>query len=298
MVRDGTLALRLELVVMDWPNVGAFLKEQRRSLSRDALSLGRYMRPLPRHGKVVTQEELAEAIGVSRVWYAMLESGAALKTSPRLLARLADVLELSEDNRHVLFRLALPELSIGDRAGSALKGLSGSIVSLRGASRRLLSATSESEVLLVVAETIAGIFGDSDIVGAYKRLHPGRWNWPVLIGGGKFESSIAEMNHALYDGMTPEQIDESMLHGVLVDAGQVGTRPELHRFLSQKERIDRTFATYGSGESDFLAAHVKSRGGVEATVFAIYIDGQRDFTELDRAAIGTLADLASLALAG
>jgi transcriptional regulator with XRE-family HTH domain len=281
---------------MDWPSVGAFLKEQRRGIPRDALSLGRYVRPLARHGRAVTQEELAEAIGTSRVWYAMLESGAALKTSPRLLARLAEALELSDANRQVLFKLALPELSMGNRAFAAVKDLSSSIVLLRTAARRLLSATSESEVLLVVAETIADVFDDSDVAGAYKRLQPGRWDWPVVIGGEHLESSIAEMNHTLYGGMTPEQIDESMLHGILVEPGQVGTRPELHKNLSQRQRIDQTFAAYGQGESNFLAALVKSREGVEATVFAIYVDGQRDFTELDRVMLGTLADLASLAL--
>jgi len=295
---DGVRASRLELTAMDWPSIGAFLKEQRRSIPRDARSLGRHVRPLGRHGKVVTQEELAEAIGASRVWYAMLESGAALKTSPRLLARLADVLELSDENRNVLFKLALPELSIGDRSFAALKDLSSSVVLLRTAARRLLSATSESEVLLAVGETIAGVFDDSDVAGAFKRLEPGRWDWPVIIGGEHLESAVAEMNHTLYDGMTPAQIDESMLHGVLAEPGQVGTRPELHRNLSQKQRIDKTFAAFGHGASNFLAAHVKSREGVEATVFAIYIDGQRDFTELDRAVLGTLANLASLALAG
>src|ERR1700735_4548502 len=106
------LASRLELATMVWPSAGAFLKEQRRRIPRDAPSLGPYLRLPVRRGKAVSQEELAEAIGVSRVWYAMLESGAALNTSPRLLARLADALNLSDESRKVLFQLALPELSV------------------------------------------------------------------------------------------------------------------------------------------------------------------------------------------
>jgi hypothetical protein len=51
-----------------------------------------------------------------------------------------------------------------------------------------------------------------------------------------------------------------------------------------------------SPDANFIDAHIKSREGIEATVFAVYVDGKKDFTELDRAVFGTLADLASLAL--
>jgi transcriptional regulator with XRE-family HTH domain len=281
---------------MDWPSAGAFLKEQRRRIPRDAPSLGRYLRLPARRGKVVTQEELAEAIGVSRVWYAMLESGAALNTSPRLLARLASALDLSDENRNVLFNLALPELSVADRAFTMVKDLSGSIVPLRAAARRLWSATSEAEILSAVAETITSVFDDSDFTGAFKRIQPGQWEFPVVIGGEKLLDNIAELHRTMTVGMSPAQVDETMLHGVLTEPGQVGTRHELHRHISQKRRVDRTFASFGFGATNFLDAHVKSREGVEATIFAVYVDGKRDFTELDRAVLGTLADLASLAL--
>jgi transcriptional regulator with XRE-family HTH domain len=282
--------------MMDWPSAGAFLKEQRRRIPRDAPSLGPYLRLPVRRGKAVTQEELAEAIGVSRVWYAMLESGAALNTSPRLLARLADALNLSAERRNVLFKLALPELSVGDRAFGMVQDLSGSIVPLRTAARRLWSATSESEILSAVAEAIADIFDDSDFAGAFKRIEPGQWDYPVVIGGEHLANAVAELNHTLTVGMTPAQIDETMLYGVLTEPGQVGTRNELHRHLSQKHHIDRTFAGMGFGATDFLDAYVKSREGLEATIFAVYVDGKKDFSELDRAVLGTLADLASLAL--
>ena len=290
------LASGLELPAMDWPTAGAFLKEQRRRIPRDARSLGRYLRLPARRGKVVTQEEFAEAIGVSRVWYAMLESGAALNASPRLLARLADALDLPDESRNVLFKLALPELSVADRAFTLVQDLSGSIAPLRTAARRLWSASSESEILLTVTEAITGIFDDSDFAGAQKRMQPGLWDFPVIMGGEHLQDALAELMHTLTAGMTPAQIDETMLHGVLTEPGQVGTRDELHRNLSQKRRIDRTFASVGFGATNFLDAHVKSREGNEATIFAVYADGKKDFTELDRAVLGTLADLASLAL--
>jgi hypothetical protein len=226
----------------------------------------------------------------------MLESGAALNTSPRLLARLAEALDLSDENRNVLFKLAVPELSVAGRAFSMVKDLSGSIVPLRTAARRLWSATSELEILSTVAEAINGIFDDSDFTGAFKRIQPGQWEFPVIIGGEKLLNNIAELHHTLTLDMTPEQIDETMLHGVLTEPGQVGTRHELHRHLSQKRRVDQAFASRGFEATNFLDAHVKSREGIEATIFAVYVDGKKDFTELDRGVLGTLADLASLAL--
>jgi transcriptional regulator with XRE-family HTH domain len=282
--------------MMDWPSAGAFLREHRRRIPRDARSLGRYVRQPARRGKVVTQEELAETIGVSRVWYAMLESGAALNTSVRLLARLADALDLSAEDRKILFKLALPDLSTSADAFNLVKNLTNSVVPLRTAAKSLWSATSESEILLVVAEAIMGIFDDSDLVGAKKRMQPGRWDFPIAIGDDHLQNAVAEVVQTITIGMTPAQIDETMLYGVLTEPGQVGTRHELHRNLSQKRRVYQTFASHGFEATDFINAHVRSREGIEATVFAVYVDGEKDFTEFDRAVLGALADLASLAL--
>lgn len=50
-----------------WPSVGEFLREHRRLIPRDATALGPFLRLPVRLGKAVTQEEIAEALGVSRV---------------------------------------------------------------------------------------------------------------------------------------------------------------------------------------------------------------------------------------
>jgi transcriptional regulator with XRE-family HTH domain len=283
---------------MDWASAGAFLKEQRRRIPRDASFLGRYARLPARHGKFVTQEELAEAIGVSRVWYAMLESGTALKTSSRLLARLAEALGLSDEGRQVLFKLALPKPLGGNRAFTVLKDLSGSVAPLRASARRLWSATSESEILLASIEAIAGIFDDSDFSGAFKRIEPGRWDYPVVIGGEHLRNAIAELDHSLREGLTPAQIDETKGYSVLTQPGQVRTRHELYRHNPHKDRIDQKFAGVGFGAANFIETHVKSRDGIEATAFTAYVNGMKDFTELDREILGALAVVASLALSG
>jgi transcriptional regulator with XRE-family HTH domain len=74
------------------------------------MHLGWYHRTARRIGKSVSQEELAEAVGISRTWYVQLEGGARTRPSTKLLDRLADVLMLDEAGRGTLFRLGIPGL--------------------------------------------------------------------------------------------------------------------------------------------------------------------------------------------
>lgn len=66
----------------------------------------------------MTQEEVAESIGVSRVWYATLESQSGVRTSPALLDRLASALMLTAAERTSLFKIALPELKLETASAS------------------------------------------------------------------------------------------------------------------------------------------------------------------------------------
>ena len=92
------------------PHFGTFLRRLRRRVPPTAVAIGRCQRPLVRCGRRVTQEEAAELVGVSRTWYRLLESGARVRASLRVLERLADVFTLTPDERRELFVLALPEL--------------------------------------------------------------------------------------------------------------------------------------------------------------------------------------------
>jgi predicted transcriptional regulator len=73
-------------------------------------TLGQYERLRSRRGRAVSQEELAEAVGVSCGWYAMLERGAPIQPSIAMLRRLARALNASRDEQLTLFKLAIPEL--------------------------------------------------------------------------------------------------------------------------------------------------------------------------------------------
>jgi Helix-turn-helix domain len=96
----------------------ALLRHFRMRIDPREQALGPQARPPSRCGKPVTQEELAECIGVSRAWYCMLESDKPVRASTFLLDRLASILMLSVAERAKLFALALPELDF-DGTGDA-----------------------------------------------------------------------------------------------------------------------------------------------------------------------------------
>jgi DNA-binding XRE family transcriptional regulator len=91
---------------------GTYLRECRKRFPAQATALGSYRRLPDRIGRSVTQEEVAEAIGISRAWYATLESGAARSSSRRLLNQIAMVFSLTSEDRRVLLHLSFPELKI------------------------------------------------------------------------------------------------------------------------------------------------------------------------------------------
>lgn len=99
--------------------LSTFIKEHRLRVNPESRRLGPWDRLPSRRGKPVTQEEVAESIGVSRVWYATLESQAGVRTSPALLDRLATALTLTTDERASLFNIALPELKLENASASS-----------------------------------------------------------------------------------------------------------------------------------------------------------------------------------
>ena len=85
------------------------LKKLRSRLDPATAMLGEHERLGTRRGKAVSQEEMAEAIGVSRGWYACLESGSK-RPSVAILARLATALNTNADERTTLFQVGIPAL--------------------------------------------------------------------------------------------------------------------------------------------------------------------------------------------
>jgi len=93
--------------------LGAYLRMLRERVPSTACTLGEHKRLPVRCGRRVTQEEIAEVVGVSRGWYRQLEGGAGARASVKLLARLSDALMATPGERVTLFALALPEMRRG-----------------------------------------------------------------------------------------------------------------------------------------------------------------------------------------
>ena len=87
------------------------LREYRLAIPVETKALGDFARLPSRVGKIVSQEELAEAVGVSRCWYGMLEVGRPVRPSIALIERICDALMLDESKRVQLVDLAFPALS-------------------------------------------------------------------------------------------------------------------------------------------------------------------------------------------
>jgi DNA-binding XRE family transcriptional regulator len=88
-----------------------FLKMRRRSIPPGSTTLGSWERLPVRRGRRVTQEEIAEAVGISRNWYRRLESDDAPRASAKLLDRIARAFQFTPEERAKLFVLGIPELA-------------------------------------------------------------------------------------------------------------------------------------------------------------------------------------------
>ncbi|HEY1429498.1 MAG TPA: helix-turn-helix transcriptional regulator [Candidatus Tumulicola sp.] len=90
--------------------LGQYLRTLRRRIPADSETLGSSRRLSARCGRRVTQEEIAEAVGVSRNWYRRLETECDIRASTKLLVRLALLFSLTPAERITLFSLAIPEI--------------------------------------------------------------------------------------------------------------------------------------------------------------------------------------------
>ncbi len=154
------------------------LKFLRQRVDPDVRHLGLHARLPSRIGKRVTQEEVAEAIGVSRTWYAALESAATIRTSTGLLDRLADALMVTPDERARLFYLALPEVRrvhLRDDSLAVLEGFS----RLRVFLKRLWAATSVDDVFTTATLQITDWFESAVLVHTTRRSESGLWELPT-----------------------------------------------------------------------------------------------------------------------
>jgi transcriptional regulator with XRE-family HTH domain len=270
-----------------------FLKFLRQRVDPDVRSLGPYPRLPCRLGKRVTQQELAEAIGVSREWYAMLESAAATGASPGLLKRVADAVTVTPEERARLFQLGLPEnwrVRLRDDSTAALEAFS----RLRSFARRLWTATSIEDVLATASEQIADWFDNPVLVHTSRRCECGLWESQPL-DDKQDQNKLSKVIRELQDHVlrTSQEIDALNLYPQLANAGDVGT-PDFQPLPLQREVL-KAYARRRLTGFTFLKSRVRSRTGLISS-FSIFHELGHSYSPSDHAALGAFADFASLAL--
>ncbi|MDB5040564.1 MAG: transcriptional regulator [Candidatus Eremiobacteraeota bacterium] len=270
-----------------------FLKFLRRRVDGDVPDLGPHPRLPSRLGKRVTQEELAEAIGVSREWYGMLESAATTRPSPALVERLADALAATPPERARLFQLALPELGrveLRDDSVAVLEGFS----RLRSLTKRLWAATSTEDVLATASEDIANWFDGAILIEGSRRRDSGIWESRAVDDQQErndASSVIRELEHEVLP--TSEAIDALNLYPRLENAGDTGT-PELHPLPVQREVV-KLYARRRLAGFTFIKGRLRTRTGLIGG-FCIVHELGHSYSAADRAVLGAFAELSSLAL--
>ncbi|HEV2737014.1 MAG TPA: helix-turn-helix transcriptional regulator [Candidatus Elarobacter sp.] len=276
--------------------LSSLLRTCRSRIDAEARMLGAVPRDSHRYGKRVTQDELAEAIGISRQWYAELERGREARVSPVVLGRLADTLEMSTVEREALFTLTIPAL-----AHAGLSTYSADLMqigSLRPLVRRLWSATTEAEALALILEDCSARFTGIDLAMCDRRIAEGRWEFPVMFGASEARTRLADLAASINADLSPAELDECHLHRVLTQPGESGIFNMLYPRLTVAPRLDRELRRCGLDEATFLVAYVRTAQDYEAMLTVYRNAHQPAFSEAEILMFGALAGIASLALGG
>jgi transcriptional regulator with XRE-family HTH domain len=271
--------------------LGRFLRERRLRLAPESRVLGGRPRLSMRVGKLVTQEEAAEHLEISRNWYARFEGGGAARFSTSLLTRLCDLLLLSSSERVELMRLAMPELAtVVSRDASALYV---ALHDVRKVVKRFWTASSEAEILVCAGEEARRMLPDPDLIFVHPPLHVAldesllfqhrRSNIAARFGDARAELSAR---------WTPEQVGR--MDTLIARAGA----GEILRFEHWPRDVVEVFnlvgREYGLAWDSVIGARI-SRANDSLLLNGISSQA-RDVTEIDRAVISAIAEFASLAL--
>lgn len=272
--------------------LGELLKRCRARIAPGCASLGPYLRLPNRIGKPITQAEVAEAVGITRQWYMMMETDRAVRVSASVLARIADVLMMDPAEREALFRLGVPELrrsSLTQQSTAILDAFG----SLRPLMRRLWVATTEAEALTVVREYAVTQLAP-DRMQTLTRVAEGRWD-----RASTGDSEPPKRYEALLRDSTRDVVvDDLCCYTLMAQPGELITRSERDaRFPDLAAKEGPVLQAMGLADLSFAMASIRSQRGFVARLLAVHHRAHA-FSEIDRAQLSTLAELASLALSG
>jgi transcriptional regulator with XRE-family HTH domain len=236
----------------------------------------------------VTQEELAEYLGVSRSWYARFESGAPAAFSIPLLNRLGDILLLSPSERAELVRLAKPEfVPFVERESTYLYDALGSV---REAVKRLWTATSEGEILHIAGEETRRLVPCFELIFVRRIVALEEVQFPQP--GAHSTARLAEARAYGLRLVTPEQLAGL---DALWQPTSGGDLVPISAYPPDWLRLYRlVLHEYGIDWSPPLAAHIRGSSG--SALVGGTSTHPHDVTEFERTMLSTIADFASLAL--
>jgi transcriptional regulator with XRE-family HTH domain len=274
--------------------LGGLLKRCRARVDAERCSLGPYLRLPIRIGKSPTQEEVAEAAGISRQWYALLESDRPpLRVSARVLARIANALMMDAEERAALFRLALPELREA-RLADCSTAVFDAFEPVRRIARHLWTASTEAEALTIVREYALTRLCP-DLMITRTRVGEGYWEYD---GTGRDSTDggarVQQLDALLRQHRGTTAVDDSLCHPLLAQPGELLTRSE-RPVQSEEDSVE--LESVGWTNISFAIANIRSHDGFIARLLAFY-HTDHAFSEVERAELSALADLASLAISG
>jgi transcriptional regulator with XRE-family HTH domain len=257
-------------------------------LAPDSQFLGEHLRFPNRVGKRVTQEELAEHLGISRGWYARFEAGAPAGFSIALLNRLGDLLLFSAAERAELVRLALPELvPVVPRDSSNLYDALGTV---RRAVKRLWKATSEYEVLYVAGEEARQLVPSFELIFARRIGVREEAQFPKP--GRNSAARYAEARACALRRFTPEQLAR---RDALWQRTPAGVLLPIDAYPPDLLRLFRR-ALHEHGIDSYSPIAMQMRGSSGSGLVGGTSMRPHDVTELEHTMLSTIADFASLAL--
>lgn len=286
-MRPDTYEAREEL------GLAGLLRRARRRIHSETRSLGENLRAPSRVGRVVTQEEVAEAVGISRNWYQMLETKQGLRVSPTLLGRIADALMLSASERAEIVELAVPELRATLLTATASEVLE-AFRSLRSLGQNLWAATTEAEALTLVRQYGVKHFA-CDLFASRVRRDTGCWDEHIAIGKPEPLIRHAELDSFASAHYDSARIDEMQHVTMLVQPGDVLTRSD--RRYPFGETFAPALEVARMNNFDFITARIRSRLGFVASIGAVHVTPQ-NYAEVDREHLSAIAQIASHALSG
>jgi transcriptional regulator with XRE-family HTH domain len=276
--------------------LGGLLKRCRARIALNRASLGPYLRLPIRVGKAVTQEEVAEIVGISRQWYALLESDHPVRVSAAVLGRIADALMMDSTERATFFRLAVPELrsaSLTVRSTAFLDAFG----SMRSLMRRLWAASTQAEALTLVRE-----YGSTqlapDVMVTMTRIGEGRWDLAETGDDVDLVRQLGSLTARLRESRGDTVFEDLLCYTLMAQPGELITRAERDtRFPELTAKDGPVLDDAGWPNMSFAMANLRTQDGFVARLMAFH-QAPYPFSEIERAQLSTLADLTSLALSG